>query len=210
MLLGGLAVGVTRPKLTANAVLQELQEGNRRFAGGHPKHPHGSLKWLKRTSREGQHPHAVVLCCSDSRVAPEIVLDQGIGDLFVVRVAGNVANEDEIASMEYAVEHFNTPLVVVMGHSECGAVTAVVEHAHMPKEIEHLVVHINDAMAKVRKTSPDLSGKPLVAATVEMNVRESMDDMVRDGEILAQRVRSGSLQIAGSVYDLGTGRVKWF
>jgi carbonic anhydrase len=198
-----------RPKLHARTVVRELQEGNLRFADGSSIHPHASPKWLQQTWRDGQHPHAVVLCCSDSRVAPEIIFDQGIGDLFVVRVAGNVANEDEIASIEYAVDHLAVPLVVVMGHSECGAVSAVVNAEPMPKNIKHLVVHINDAMRKARKHTPKHDNEALIAATVEMNVRESIDDMIGGGEVLRERVRSGALHIVGSVYHIESGKVSW-
>jgi carbonic anhydrase len=99
-------------QLNADQAHRELAHGNVRFATGHARHPHSSPAWVRKRSRFGQHPHAAVLCCSDSRVAPEILFDQGIGDLFTVRVAGNVVNEDELASMEYAVEHLGVPLCV--------------------------------------------------------------------------------------------------
>jgi carbonic anhydrase len=196
--LGAAAVrgGPTQRTLTPDFVHKELVDGNRRFASGHARHPHSSLAWAKRTGKEGQHPHALVLCCSDSRVSPEILFDQGIGDLFVVRVAGNVVNEDEVGSIEYGV-----------GHTRCGAVTAVVEGEKMPLEIAHLVTRIQTAYGHARKMHPELKGPSMIQATVRLNVIESVA-LLSNG-VFAPRIRAGSLRIEGAVYDLDTGRVDW-
>jgi carbonic anhydrase len=110
-------------EVTPAQALDRLREGNRRFATAHAAHPHAGVAWARQLA-SGQHPFAVVLTCSDSRVAPELLFDQGLGDLFVVRVAGNVVDPDVIGSIEYAVDHLHTQLVIVMGHENCGAVTA--------------------------------------------------------------------------------------
>lgn len=195
--------------LTPGFVHEELIKGNQRFASGHPKHPHSSLKWIKQAGKTDQHPHAVVLCCSDSRVSPEILFDQGIGDLFVVRVAGNVANEDEIGSIEYAAEHLGIPLCLVLGHSGCGAVKAVVGGDALPKEIEHLVVPIQHAMQHVKTAHNGIAGPALVQATVTQNVQETVNKLRQDVPILTERIHSRRFSVEGAVYDLETGRVTW-
>jgi carbonic anhydrase len=189
-------------------VLRDLIAGNVRFATGHAKHPHMNLRRLHELAAE-QHPRAVVLTCSDSRVPPELVFDQGLGDLFVVRVAGNVANNDEIASCEYAIEHFDTNLLVVLGHSQCGAVSAVVKGEHVPEDVHRLVIHLTEAVDRVRKAQPQLQGPDLVAASVKANVFETIDDLKRGCHEIADRVRDGRLKIVGGVYNLADGRVTW-
>jgi carbonic anhydrase len=196
------------PKVSADDVLRELTAGNKRFATGHCKHPHTSLARLKETA-PAQHPTSVILSCSDSRVPPEVLFDQGIGDVFAVRVAGNVANNDEVASVEYAVEHFGSPLCVVLGHTECGAVDAVVNGDQVPAAVQRLVTHIAEAVEKTRKHSPTLAGKELVAEAVRVNVWESVEDMLKTSESIALRVRTGALRVVGAVYHLDDGKVEW-
>jgi carbonic anhydrase len=196
------------PQPPAADVLRELTEGNARFASGAPKRPHTGIDRVHEVAG-AQRPHAIVLTCSDSRVPPEVVFDQGIGDLFVVRVAGNVANNDQIASSEYAIEHFNTPLLVVLGHSQCGAVSAVVNGDAVSTDIGRMVVHIGEAVTKVRKDRPMLKGTDLVAATVQANVQETIKDLRSGSDLIAGRVRDGRLKIAGGVYNLADGKVTW-
>lgn len=192
----------------AEDVLKELAAGNKRFVAGQSKHPRATLARVRETS-SGQHPYAVVLTCADSRVPPEIFLDQGIGDIFTIRVAGNVANNDEIASAEYAIEHFASPVCAVIGHTECGAVKAVVNGDHEPEDIGRMVVHIGEAFAKTKKHNPNLEGKALVNETARVNVWESVEDMIKGSEIIARKVRAGDLRIIGGVYNLETGKVDW-
>ena len=187
---------------------KELVDGNRRFSSGHPRHPHSSVAWAKQTAR-GQHPHALVLCCSDSCVSPEILFDQGIGDLFVVRVAGNVANEDEVASIEYAVEHLNVPLCVVLGHSNCGAVTAVVEGKKLPDAIAHLVISIQSAYKHAKAQHPGVSEQEMIQATVRSNVIETMASIAHSAKLIDERLKMGRFHVEGGVYNLATGRVEW-
>jgi carbonic anhydrase len=210
--LGGVSCAVARPKeqgLTADQVHRELVEGNRRFASGRSRHPHSSLSWVKRTGRQGQHPHAVVLCCSDSRVVPEILFDQGIGDLFTVRVAGNVANEDEVGSIEYGVEHLGIPLCVVLGHSSCGAVTAVIKGEELPEEIAHLVSPIRQAHERAKVLYPELKEHAMIRATVRLNVQDAVAALRKGPKVIDERIKAGRLRIEGAVYDLETGRVSW-
>jgi len=196
------------PQPSAAEVLRELTDGNARFAGGAPKRPHTGLDRVHDVSG-AQRPHAVVLTCSDSRVPPEVLFDQGIGDLFVVRVAGNVANNDQIASSEYALEHFSTPLLVVLGHSQCGAVSAVVNGDAVPKDIGRMVIHIGEAVTRVRKDRPMLKGTDLLAASVQANVQETMKDLRTKSEIIGGRARDNRVKIVGGVYNLADGKVTW-
>ena len=127
------AAGPTDPsaRLLRDASLMLLREGNARFAMGTPQHPHQDAERRAATAAQGQEPFATILACSDSRDPVELIFDRGVGDLFVVRVAGNVAGESELATVEYGVGHLNTPLLIVMGHTKCGAVTAVVKEAEL-------------------------------------------------------------------------------
>ncbi|MBS1828723.1 MAG: carbonic anhydrase [Acidobacteria bacterium] len=203
---GGHGAG---PQLDPDDILQELKQGNKRFVSGRSMHPRMSLARLRETSSGGQHPFACILSCADSRVPPETVFDQGVGDLFTVRVAGNVANNDEIASLDYAIEHLNVPVVVVMGHTACGAVTAVVNEDRVPTSIAQLVKHIGEAVLRTRRYNPSLKGKDLVEESVRVNVWESVEDMLRGSEMIAARVRTGMLRVAGAVYHIDTGEVEW-
>ncbi|MCY3019290.1 MAG: carbonic anhydrase, partial [Planctomycetota bacterium] len=126
-------------EILPDEALARLKNGNARFADGQPRNPHRNAARRDETVRQGQRPMATVIACSDSRVPVEILLDQGIGDIFAVRVAGNVCNTDEIGSAEYGVDHLGTPLLVVMGHSLCGAVTAVATNAALHGHIAALV-----------------------------------------------------------------------
>lgn len=198
----------TQTPPTGADVLRDLVAGNARFASGHAKHPHMNLRRIQELAA-AQHPRAVILTCSDSRVPPELVFDQGLGDLFVVRVAGNVANNDEIASCEYAIEHFGTPLLVVLGHSQCGAVSAVVNHEHVPEDVGRMVAHVGEAVERVRKAQPSLQGPGLVAASVRENVLETIDDLKRGCHEISDRIRDGRLKVAGGIYNLSDGRITW-
>jgi carbonic anhydrase len=192
----------------ADEVLHELTAGNTRFAAGKPKRPHADRARIREVAA-GQHPRAVVVTCSDSRVPPEVLFDQGIGDLFVVRVAGNVANNDQIGSSEYAVEHFGSTLLVVLGHSQCGAVSAVVNGDKVTDDIHRMVLHVGEAVEIVRKNHPQLTGADLIAECVKANVQESIEDLQRGSDLLAGRVRDGKLKIVGGVYDLLSAKVAW-
>ena len=193
---------------SADEVLRDLREGNARFAAGKPSRPHTGIVRVHEVAG-AQLPRAVVLTCSDSRVPPEMIFDQGIGDLFVVRVAGNVANNDQIASSEYAIEHFGSPVLVVLGHSSCGAVSAVVNGDAVPADIQRMVVHIGEAVGKVRKAQPALKGAGLISASVKANVVETIADLQSGSDIISGKVRDRKLRIAGATYNLADGKVIW-
>ena len=197
------------PLVTPDAAYELLKEGNSRHVAGSPTHPNLSREHRTATAAEAEHPFAVILGCSDARAPVELLFDQGVGDLFIVRVAGNVADIDEIGSIEFGVEYLAIPLVVVLGHTHCDAVTAVVEgkqlHGYMPA----LVDNIAPAVAKAKAAHPEASGDALVEATIPTNVRQSIEDILKSSEIIRSRVKSGALKIVGGVYDIESGRITW-
>jgi carbonic anhydrase len=195
--------------LSPDAAWSELARGNQRFLAGKVRHPHADRKRLLETADKGQHPIAVVLSCSDSRVPPEIFFDQGIGDIFSVRVAGNVSNNDEIASIEYAAEHLHVPLAVVLGHTQCGAVTAVVERQRMQESLHRLTLHIQEAVEQAHKAHPQAKGEELLHDCIRENVLESMADLLKGSEIVRHLVGAGHLKLVGAIYNIRTGRVVW-
>ncbi|MGB8993274.1 MAG: carbonic anhydrase [Desulfobaccales bacterium] len=195
--------------LSADDSLRLLKEGNARYLEGKPRHPHQDRERRALTTGQGQHPLAAVLACSDSRVPVEIIFDQGIGDIFVVRVAGNVAAIDEVASVEYAVDHLDTPLVVVLGHTRCDAVSAVVDDAKLPPNIAALVEPIKPAVAKARETNPEAAEGALLAAAIKANVWQAIEDLLQQSPIIRDKVREGKIQVLGALYDLDTGQVQW-
>ncbi|MCS7179103.1 MAG: carbonic anhydrase [Anaerolineae bacterium] len=192
---------------TAESSLQTLKEGNRRYVAGRPQHPHQDAARRKETLSH-QRPFAVILGCADSRVPPEILFDQGVGDLFVVRTAGHVVDRAVLGSIEYAVEHLNVSLVVVLGHTRCGAVTAAVQSASArcashPGSIGHLV----EAILPAVQQAAGLAGDP-VAHAIDAHIRHTVETLAAV-PALAERIRSGALRIVGARYDLETGKVAW-
>lgn len=188
--------------------LARLKDGNRRFLEGKTRHAHESANWRKMLTAE-QHPFATLLCCSDSRVPPELVFDQGFGDLFVIRVAGNVISADVTGSIQYAARHLGTALVVVMGHEGCGAVTAAVEaldgKGSEPKYIEALVKLIEPGVADVPR---NLNKAARISAAVEANVGWSIKQL-SDLPEARRALEKKAMAFVGAVYDLGTGSVRF-
>ena len=192
-----------KTEITGDSVLAELKAGNRHHVRHQYQHPHESVA-RQRELISGQNPHAEILSCSDSRVPPEIVFDQGLGDLFVVRVAGNVATDTEIGSLEYGAEHLHIPLLIVLGHESCGAVTAAVQGGEAEGHIAALVNLIKPAVAK----SQGQPGDP-VANAVQTNVQMVVQQLRASTPVLSELVAHGKLKIVGGVYSLRTGRVTW-
>jgi len=199
----------TKPNLTAQQARDRLQTGNQRFVEGHCEHPHCDAGRRKDVAANGQRPFATIVTCSDSRVPPELLFDQGIGDLFVIRVAGNVCNADECASVEYAVAHLHTALVVLLGHTDCGAVTAVVNGVKAEGHLARLLDGISRALRDARAEKPEAAREELLNATINKNVVNAIDDLTRESPVIAEHVNNGRVQIAGAIYDLTTGKVSW-
>ncbi|MBI2059537.1 MAG: carbonic anhydrase [Nitrospirae bacterium] len=193
--------------VSAKDALKFLQQGNARFVKGKSRHPHSNAARIKETGK-GQAPFATIVGCSDSRVPPERLFDQGIGDLFVVRVAGNVCDVDETGSAEYGVDHLGTPLLVVLGHSKCGAVTAVVNKAEVHGSIPQLVDNIGPAVARAKAAYPAAQGDDLLTHAIRENIWQSIEDLLHS-PLVRKRVDSGKLMIHGAVYDVESGKVYW-
>ena len=188
--------------MSGNDIWQELISGNKRFAEGNPTHPNQSMA-RRQEMAKGQNPRAAVLACADSRVSPEIVFDQGLGDLFVVRVAGNVVNDPILGSLEYAVEHLGTRLIVVLGHQRCGAVAAACAGGEAPGHIGSLVQSLAPAVDKI-----SASEEGRVDWVAKENVRMMAKSLRSCGPILEELVRQGKLEVAGAFYNLDTGAVE--
>ena len=189
--------------VTADSAIAELKFGNQHHVQHRYQHPHETAL-RQHELASGQHPHAEILSCADSRVPPEIIFDQGLGDLFVVRVAGNVASDVEVGSLEYGAEHLHIPLLVVLGHEQCGAVTAAVQGGPFEGQINALVNLIKPAVEKSR----GLPGDP-VANAVRTNVAMVVKELRSSTPILSELVTHHKLKIVGAVYSLQTGLVTW-
>ena len=187
----------------ADQVLDELKSGNERFIAEKRIFPQQSLERRAEVAG-GQHPMAVILGCSDSRVPPEIIFDQGIGDLFVIRVAGNIINEAVIGSMEYAVEHLGVPLILVLGHQRCGAVEAAVKGGKAPGHVGSLIEAIQPAVEKAKNLSGDFLDN-----TIRVHVEGTLEQLNVSKPILAERIKQGELKIIGGYYHLESGRVEF-
>ncbi len=201
--------------MPAIEALDRLREGNLRFVGGETR---GGVGDAARRSAlvEGQAPFAIVLGCADSRVPAEIVFDQGLGDLFVVRVAGNVVAPSQIGSVEFAAERFGTRLAVVLGHSRCGAVAATIEELARP--VESRSAHLRSIVDRIRPAveslvegaGPRPDPDALVAAAVRANIRAAANALRHGSAFLEGLVESGDLLIVGAQYALETGQVDFF
>lgn len=194
------ASAIAPSSLKPEDALQKLIEGNQRFTQHHPVYPDQSETRLHEVA-QAQHPFATILSCADSRVPAEIVFDQGIGDIFDVRIAGNIATPEALGSIEYAVALLGTPLLMVLGHERCGAVTAAVQNEALPGEIGTFVQAILPAVKRVK----DKSGDAVDNAVTE-NVKYQIEQLQRSS-LLTERLESGTLKIVGGRYDLDTGTV---
>jgi carbonic anhydrase len=194
---------------TPDEAMTQLKAGNDRFATGHSIYPNQDRQRRLLTATKGQHPFATAIACSDSRVPVEILFDQGVGDIFVIKVAGNVLDVDEVGSVEYGVDHLGTPIMVVLGHTHCGAVTAVVQDAKLHGSIPQLVDNIIPAVKKTKHDHPELTGDALVTAAVTNNVWQGINDLLMNSPATRARVAAGTLQVVGAVYDIDTGKVSW-
>lgn len=193
--------------LLCKASLAMLKEGNARFIADKPSHPNAGAPTRTETATAGQEPLVTILSCSDSRVPVELIFDRGIGELFTVRIAGNVADTDEIATIEYGVGHLRTPLLIVLGHTRCGAVTAVVKGAEVHGLLPQLVDNIQPAVQRAKENGGD--EKTVLANAIRENVWQSISDVLRRSSVIREAVEKGQLNIVGSVYDLDSGKVEW-
>jgi carbonic anhydrase len=200
---------------TSLEALQRLREGNERFAS----EIHTGQRFLGRMGRAKtdfeQKPFAIILGCSDSRVPVEIVFDQDLGDLFVIRVAGNIAAPSQLGSIEFAAAEFGTPLVVVMGHTHCGAILGTLEQLRRPTEarsphMRFIAERIRPAVADLMAPELRYDRETLIRKSVRANVAQSVEQLRRGSTILERLIGIGQLRVIGAEYSLETGRVEFF
>lgn len=201
--------------ISAKEALQRLKDGNQRFAAGTR-----SIETMARQTQRGelacgQEPFAIILGCSDSRVPAELVFDQGLGDLFVIRIAGNIVAPSQIGSVEFAVDHFNTNLVVVLGHSCCGAVSATLEELKNPtnqasSNILSIVNRIRPTVKPLYDAEPDCDPEVLLNQAIRANILAATNNLRHGSSMLEQYIQAGKLCIIGAEYSLETGVVDFF
>ncbi len=209
----------------AENAFRSIVEGNARFSEGLKNNPHQTVE-TRLDVAKGQAPHTIVVTCADSRLCPEILFDQGLGDLFVIRVAGNVVDQFTIASIEYAAEHLHSPLVIILGHERCGAVKAAVEtyeahlktpghqtsahaesHGQSNTKDEHANINalINEIMPSVMEAARKTT--PLLPTAIDINVENSINNTMGHSPLLRRLAEEDKFDVIGGVYDLDTGRV---
>lgn len=193
--------------VNADVALSRLREGNYRFRSGHLRHPDQEIS-RSREIASAQHPFAVIVSCPDSRVPPEIVFDEGLGDLFVVREAGHVADAATLGSIEYAVEHLHAHLVVVLGHENCGAVAAAADVITKNAKPEgHIVILVDNTWPAIERSMGGPGG--LVARAVRAKVDLVAENILGSHRILFEHLAHGDVKVVGAVYDLKTGAIEW-
>ncbi|MCA9805364.1 MAG: carbonic anhydrase [Cyanobacteria bacterium HKST-UBA02] len=193
---------------TPEQALAELKAGNARYLAGVSKHPRIDPASRLKTAKFGQKPIASVLSCADARVPVELIFDKGFGELFVVRVAGNVCKTAELASLEYGSLYLGTPLIVVLGHSDCGAVKAAISEAELKGSLPLLMDVIRPAVARARKKSPDAKKDDFTDKAIEENVRLSIESILKSPGI-KKAVDAKKVLVVGAIRDLKSGKIRW-
>jgi carbonic anhydrase len=198
----------TQPTLTADEALLRLKEGNARFIAGTATFPTGQSEIMADLAK-GQQPYATILSCSDSRVPPELIFDAGFGDLFIVRVAGNVMSDEIAASLQYAGRHLHTPLFVVLGHTRCGAIAAALEtKLHGAQHHARIQLLMNCILPGLPDFDPGITQEAMLDRAVEANVRWTMQQIVESPEGW-ERQEEGSVKLVGAICEIETGRVRF-
>ena len=197
----------TSPSYTADEALARLIDGNERFVRGEARFPTVQKEVLAALAR-GQRPYATILGCSDSRVPPELIFDAGFGELFIIRVAGNVISPEVMGTVQYAGVHLRTPLFVVLGHEGCGAVNAALATRRGAQEPARIALLLENILPGLRDLPAEQNPDSLMRAAVEANVRWSMHQLLETPEAKA-RLAEGAMKLVGGVYELETGRVRF-
>ena len=203
-------------KPSPDKVIEMLKEGNQRFVEGKSTFPNIDLarRTLAASEDQGKYAYATILSCADSRVPAELLFDAGVMDLFIIRVAGNVSDTDEAGTIEYGLGHVHTPVLVVLGHSGCGAVKAVNAVVHgeelkLEANIPPLVDNIIPAVTKAKEMHSDLNQSELVPFAIEQNVWQSIEDLYMKSAATRNWVEEGKVKVVGGIYDIATGKVNW-
>ena len=210
------SAGSKAAKPSPDEAIAMLKAGNERFVTGKTIQPHTDAARLALAGKEdqGDHAYATVITCSDSRVPVEILFDAGIMDIFVIRVAGNVLDVDEIGSVEYGLAHVNTPVFVVLGHTQCGAVTAVTKavqgHGHpLERNIPPLVDNIIPAVKKAIEDNPGAHGTDVIPHAIEENIWRGIEDLFMASPSSRNLVNAGKAKVVGAIYDVSNGKIDW-
>lgn len=195
------AHGSSEEGLSADKAMEKLEKGNKRYTSGKMTHKNQGKKRRAETAKT-QEPFAVIVTCSDSRVSPEVLFDLGMGDIFVVRSAGNIVDDIGIGSIEYAVEHLGAKLIVVLGHERCGAVKATVDGGEAPGHIKKIVEKIKPSVEKAKKDKGDLLDNSIMK-----NVTAVVKELANAKPFLKEKAASGEIKVVGAYYDLDSGKV---
>ena len=194
--------------VSADEALLRLKAGNERFVAGTAKFPTAPKEILTDLAK-GQHPYATILSCSDSRVPPELIFDAGFGELFIIRVAGNVMSPEVAGSLQYAGHHLQTPLFVVLGHTNCGAIAAAIDtKLHRTRQHSRIQLLVDSILPGLADLDPQLTSEETLARAVEANVRWSIRQILETPEGRERRAE-GRLQLVGAVYEIETGRIRF-
>ncbi len=188
--------------------IRRLEEGNARYVGNTPQNPNRDQARRTLTSK-GQHPFAAFLSCADSRVPVELLCDAGIGDLFLVRNAGNVVGSNELGSIEYSVDHLGVSAFVIMAHSKCGAVKAVYDTGLLEGHLRGISERILPAVQEVKKNNPGQTEDSLVDQAAKINLWNAIGDAFTSSECIRNKVKSGDIKVVGAFYDIETGKIDW-
>jgi carbonic anhydrase len=189
--------------------LQLLKEGNQRFLAGTAEGPATDPETIRIAAEDGQKPFVSVLTCADSRVPVERVFDRGFGEIFVVRVAGNVTAQHETGSIEFSLAALKAPLLVVMGHNKCGAVKAAIAGQPVTPNIDSFLASIQPAVQRVRAAQPNLTPEQFEVAVTQENVRQTLRELYATSPLIREKVASGAVEVAIAEIDINTGRVTW-
>jgi len=195
--------------LSIKESITRLIEGNTRFASGSMKHPRLDAAVRSETLDNGQHPFAAVLSCADSRVPAEIIFDQGIGDIFSIRNAGNIVDDTVVGSFELCVYKFNTPLLVVLAHTDCGAVKLAIKNDLLYADMSKIIRKIRPVAELTIEAYPELTGNDLLTEVIKSNALKSIQELIDKSELIRERVEEDRLQVMAGIYYLEDGSVKW-
>lgn len=193
----------------AHAAMTLLREGNQRWLSGNSTNPSIDADRRQDAAENGQHPFVTVLTCADSRIPVERVFDRGVGEVFTVRVAGNVAGVSEVATIEYGLSHLHTPLLVVMGHTHCGAVAAAASNTPVHGMVAKLVSNITPAVDRAKRNNPDADEAAIANLAVTENVWQTVYDLLRESSQVRELATQGKVRIVGAVYDIASGKIEW-
>jgi len=206
----GSAFALEETERTADEALALLKEGNARFVAMKSEHPGENSVRREETAVNGQKPFAIVLGCADSRVPVEVIFDRGIGDIFTVRVAGNIAVDSSvIGSLEYAAGHLHAPLLVILGHTQCGAVGSVVSGEKLEGSLRDIQAQLEPVVKEVKLEYPDLRDRELTTEAVKRNAFQVERDLRSESEEIRDLATQGALTIVPAIYDVKTGKVDW-